>query len=233
MRDGNQLIDVSSAACGPSSTIPIGSTWQHFPYAGTCSSLIQFYSITLIKNLILMMRKQSCLFWWNVLMPLMDVNWFDTKLIKLSPVTVKGVGPSFALTGRWWGTSKKVILDLILMERSMLLIRIPKGQSEKELTKVNFSFVYWCLHEFIDSTNSFIFRFVCMWFVSLYQFNAFMNSSNYVCFFIHSINSFRCWHHGSQGCQEAYESRTKQKNTSCKLLLIQLLVKLYQIVLLH
>ncbi len=34
MRDGNQLIDVSSAACGPSSTIPIGSTQQHFPYTG-------------------------------------------------------------------------------------------------------------------------------------------------------------------------------------------------------
>jgi hypothetical protein len=33
--DGNQLIDVSSAACGSSSTIPIGSTRQHFPYAGT------------------------------------------------------------------------------------------------------------------------------------------------------------------------------------------------------
>ncbi len=35
MRDGNQLIDVSSAACGLSSTIPIGSTQHHFPYAGT------------------------------------------------------------------------------------------------------------------------------------------------------------------------------------------------------
>ncbi len=35
MRDGNQLIDVSSAACGQSSTIPIGSTRQNFPYAGT------------------------------------------------------------------------------------------------------------------------------------------------------------------------------------------------------
>ena len=35
MRDGNQLIDVSSAACGSSSTIPIGSTQYHFPYAGT------------------------------------------------------------------------------------------------------------------------------------------------------------------------------------------------------
>jgi hypothetical protein len=35
VRDGNQLIDVSSAAHGPSSTIPIGSTRQHFPYTGT------------------------------------------------------------------------------------------------------------------------------------------------------------------------------------------------------
>jgi hypothetical protein len=31
VRDGNQLIDVPSADCGPSSTIPIGSTRQHFP----------------------------------------------------------------------------------------------------------------------------------------------------------------------------------------------------------
>jgi hypothetical protein len=35
VRDGNQLIDVSSAARGTSSTIPIGSTRQHFPYSST------------------------------------------------------------------------------------------------------------------------------------------------------------------------------------------------------
>ncbi len=35
VRDGNQLIDVSSAACGSSSTIPIGPTQQHFSYVGT------------------------------------------------------------------------------------------------------------------------------------------------------------------------------------------------------
>ncbi len=35
MRDGNQLTDMSSAACGSSSTIPIGFTQQNFPYAGT------------------------------------------------------------------------------------------------------------------------------------------------------------------------------------------------------
>jgi hypothetical protein len=35
VRDGNQLIDVSFAARGPTSTIPIGSTQQHFPYIGT------------------------------------------------------------------------------------------------------------------------------------------------------------------------------------------------------
>jgi hypothetical protein len=35
VRDGNQLIDVSSAACGSSSTILIDSTQQNFPYAGT------------------------------------------------------------------------------------------------------------------------------------------------------------------------------------------------------
>ncbi len=35
VRDGNQLIDVSSAAHGKSSTIPIGSTQQHFLYSST------------------------------------------------------------------------------------------------------------------------------------------------------------------------------------------------------
>jgi hypothetical protein len=29
------LIDVSSAACGQSSTIPMGATKQNFPYTGT------------------------------------------------------------------------------------------------------------------------------------------------------------------------------------------------------
>jgi hypothetical protein len=33
--DGDQLIDVSSAARGADSTIPIGSTRPHFPYTGT------------------------------------------------------------------------------------------------------------------------------------------------------------------------------------------------------
>jgi hypothetical protein len=42
LRDGNQLIDVWSAARGLSSTIPIGSTQQHFPYAGT---MYQFHPI--------------------------------------------------------------------------------------------------------------------------------------------------------------------------------------------
>ncbi len=46
MRDGNQLIDASSAACGSSSTIPIGSTQQNVPYAGTVYQFdpILFYS---------------------------------------------------------------------------------------------------------------------------------------------------------------------------------------------
>jgi hypothetical protein len=35
VRDANQLIDVSSAACGPSSTILIGATQQNFRYTGT------------------------------------------------------------------------------------------------------------------------------------------------------------------------------------------------------
>jgi hypothetical protein len=35
MRDWNQLIDVSSAACGPSSTLPIVATQQNFPHTGT------------------------------------------------------------------------------------------------------------------------------------------------------------------------------------------------------
>ena len=29
------MIEVSSAACGESSTIPVGATQQHFPYPGT------------------------------------------------------------------------------------------------------------------------------------------------------------------------------------------------------
>jgi hypothetical protein len=33
--DGDQMIDVSSAACGESSTIPVGATQQTFPYLGT------------------------------------------------------------------------------------------------------------------------------------------------------------------------------------------------------
>ncbi len=115
--------------------------WQDhiFHIQVLCTNLIQFYSITLIKNLILMMRKQSCLLWWNLLMPLMDVNWFDTELIKLSPVTIKGVGPSSAPTERWWGISITIILDLILLERSTFCIRMPKGQSQKDQWKVNSS----------------------------------------------------------------------------------------------
>jgi hypothetical protein len=35
LRDSTQLIDVSSAACGSSSTIPIVATQQNFPYSGT------------------------------------------------------------------------------------------------------------------------------------------------------------------------------------------------------
>ena len=35
VRDGSECIDVSSAAHGESSTIPLGSTQQHFPYTGT------------------------------------------------------------------------------------------------------------------------------------------------------------------------------------------------------
>jgi len=37
--DGNQIIDVSSAACGESSTIPVGATQQTFPYPGTVYQL--------------------------------------------------------------------------------------------------------------------------------------------------------------------------------------------------
>ncbi len=62
IRDSNQLIDVSSAACGSLSTIPIGATQQKFPYTGRlCTSLIQCYCTIPITNLILMMQKQSCL----------------------------------------------------------------------------------------------------------------------------------------------------------------------------
>jgi hypothetical protein len=37
--DCNQMIDVSSAACGESSTIPVGATQQTFPYPGTVYQL--------------------------------------------------------------------------------------------------------------------------------------------------------------------------------------------------
>ncbi len=37
--DGNQMIDVSSAACGESSAIPVGATQQTFPYPGTVYQL--------------------------------------------------------------------------------------------------------------------------------------------------------------------------------------------------
>ena len=37
--DGDQIIDVSSAACGESSTIPVGATQQTFPYPGTMYQL--------------------------------------------------------------------------------------------------------------------------------------------------------------------------------------------------
>ncbi len=147
-----------------------------------CTNLIQFYSITLIKNLILMMRKQSCLLWWNLLMPLMDVNWFNTELIKLSPVTVKGYGPSSAPMEKWWGTSMTVILDLILSERSTFCIRMPKGQSRKDQWKVNSSCVllYIWIQLFIEFTYvPFWMHVICF----LYDFNVYMNSSNYVRFF--------------------------------------------------
>ena len=35
VRDGDQLIDVSSAACASSSTLPIGATHTQIPYPGT------------------------------------------------------------------------------------------------------------------------------------------------------------------------------------------------------
>jgi hypothetical protein len=59
IRDGNQLIDVSSAACGSSSIIPIGATQQISHMQELCTILIQCYFTILIANLILMMWKQS------------------------------------------------------------------------------------------------------------------------------------------------------------------------------
>jgi hypothetical protein len=61
VRDGDQLIDVSSAAWGADSTVPIGSTQQHYPYTGTVYQFDPILFHNLIKNLILMMQKQSCL----------------------------------------------------------------------------------------------------------------------------------------------------------------------------
>ncbi len=141
-----------------------------------CTNLIQFYSITLIKNLILMMQKQSCLLWWNLLMPLMDVNWFNTELIKLSPVTLQGVGPSSAPMERWWGTSMTVILDLILLERSTFCIRMPKGQSRKDQWKVNSSCVLMSI--WIRLFIEFIYVMFCTHVIRfLHEFNAYMNLS--------------------------------------------------------
>jgi hypothetical protein len=40
--DGNHMIDVSSAACGEPSTIPVGATQQTFPYPGTVYQLYPF-----------------------------------------------------------------------------------------------------------------------------------------------------------------------------------------------
>ncbi len=190
------------------------------------------------------MWKQSCLLWWNLLMPLMDVNWFDTVSIKLSSGTVKGVGPSSAPTERWWGISMTVILDLILLERSTFHIRMPKGQSHKDQWKVSsfcvlmsiwihlfVEFIYvifcthvihfftWiqCLYEFIMSIWIHFFVEFMYVLLRMHVILFYMNSmlvwihlpTSVYSEFIHSLNSFRCWHHGSQWCQEAYESRTK------------------------
>ncbi len=139
------------------------------------TNLIQFYSISLIKNLIMMMQKQSCLLWWNLLMPLMGVNWFDTKSIKLSHVTVKRVGPSSAPTERWWGILMTVILDLILLERSSFCIRMPKGQSQKDQWKVSSSCVLMSIwiHSFIEFIYvMFCTHVICFftWIQCLYEF---------------------------------------------------------------
>ena len=39
IKDGDQIIDVSSAACGELSSIPVGATQQTFPYPGTMYQL--------------------------------------------------------------------------------------------------------------------------------------------------------------------------------------------------
>ncbi len=150
-----------------------------------CTSLIQCYSIIPITNLILIMQKQSCLSWWNPLMPLMDVKWFDTELIKLSAVTWNGVGPSFALMGRWWGTLMKVTLVLILSERSMLLIRMPKGKSQKDLSKVIF---FLCNSLYMSSLIQWINFFV----MNAFDFMYYMNSELK---WIHLILSVFFWFH--------------------------------------
>ncbi len=137
MRDGNQLIDVSSAAWGAYSTIPIGSTWQHYPYTGT---VYQFDPI-LFHN-----PDQE-----------FDIDDAEAKLFALikSPHAVDGCSlvrhrVDKAITcnrkrswnficsmERWRGTSITVISDLILSERSKFCIRMPKGQSWKEKLSKN------------------------------------------------------------------------------------------------
>jgi hypothetical protein len=94
------VIDVSSATCGSSSTTPIGATQQNFPCTGTVYQfdLMLFYNPDhkfdiddAEAKLFALMKSPHAVD---------GCNWFNTELIKLSPVTRKGVGPSFALRGR-------------------------------------------------------------------------------------------------------------------------------------
>jgi hypothetical protein len=61
--DGDQMIDVSSAACGESSTIPVGATQQTFPYPWTVYQLdpLIFQPDKDNQEFILMMRRSSCI----------------------------------------------------------------------------------------------------------------------------------------------------------------------------
>ena len=104
VRDGNEFIDVSSAAHGESSTIPLGSTWQHFPYTATMYQFDPSLFHIPDQEFNIDDAEAKLFLWWNLIIPLMDVNWFDTELIQLSPAIVKGLGPLSAPTEKWWET---------------------------------------------------------------------------------------------------------------------------------
>jgi hypothetical protein len=83
MRDGNQLIDVSTAACGTSSNIPIGATQQNFLCTGTVYQFDPMIFHHPDNKFALDDAEVKLFSLMKLPMLLMDVNWFNTELIKL------------------------------------------------------------------------------------------------------------------------------------------------------